>query len=155
MKELKSKKEFSKLLEDNIFILEKLGDRLKKHSTDLSVYTRQQLTALVRLHIGGRAKLKDIACREFIPNSNLCAIFRYLEQNGLVQRSIDENDRRNTWYSVTESGARLAQETVKKIHKNIENVFSNIIKSDEDKLISAMKTINNILTNMEIISEKK
>jgi DNA-binding MarR family transcriptional regulator len=149
-----SQKEFVSLIEQNIMILDRLGDRLKNHPAVLTEYPRQHLTALVRLHIGGRAKLKDIARREFVPTSNLCAMFRHLERDGLVLRTIDENDRRNTWYSVTESGSELAKRVIEGFRISITDLFSGINHDDEIKLTNSMKTINQILTNMESESEK-
>jgi len=148
------RKEFINLIEQNVLILDRLGDRLKNHPAVLTEYPRQHLTALVRLHIGGRAKLKDIARREFASAPNLCAMFRRLEQDGLVKRTVDENDRRNTWYSVTDAGANLADHSIESFRISIDDLFSDITKEDESKLTDALKTMNNILINMENNSEK-
>ncbi|MBO8424866.1 MAG: MarR family transcriptional regulator, partial [Proteobacteria bacterium] len=105
---------------------------------------------LVRLHIGGPALLKEIARREMVTTPNLCAAFRKLERDGLVSRKIDENDRRNTWYSVTDAGAKLAAQAMDVMRSAIDNLFANISRADEIALTNAMKTINNILAQMEI-----
>lgn len=116
----------------------------------LAGYPRQQLSILVRLHIGGPAKLKDIARREIVPAPNLCAAFRKLERDGLVLRRIDENDRRNTWYSVTDNGAKIAAQAMNATRAVIEKLFSQLSRTDEDALTAALKTINNVLTKMEL-----
>ncbi|MBN1324926.1 MAG: MarR family transcriptional regulator [Alphaproteobacteria bacterium] len=145
-----SRKEFVRIIEENVMILDRLGERLKIDLISISKYPRQQLTALVRLYLGGRAKLKDIAHREFVTTSNLCATFRRLENDGLVLRTIDENDRRNTWYSVTKSGEELARRAIDKFREGIEIMFKNVNREDEERLTGALKTINELLTNMEI-----
>lgn len=145
-----ARKEFIKLLEDNIFILDRLSDKLKRTPVALSLYPRQQLSILVRLYIGGMAKLKDIARREMVPTPNLCAAFRKLERDGLVSRKIDEKDRRNTWYSVTRAGERVAQQAIDTMRIGIESLFSGLSRSDEDALTQSLKTINQILTKMEL-----
>ena len=83
-------KEFVKLFESNILLFDKLADRLKRAPSVLAGYPRQQLSILVRLHIGGPALLKEIARREMVTAPNLCATFRKLERDGLVSRRIDE-----------------------------------------------------------------
>lgn len=143
------RKEFIKIMEENIIILHHLAQRLKPCPDLSSQYSRQQLETIVRLHLGGRAKLKDIANRELTTVPNLCAMFRKLESDGLVMREVDENDRRNVFYAVTESGVALATDALEKFRMGIETLFHNINKSDEKELTSALKTINKILTKME------
>lgn len=143
------RKEFVHLMEDNVFLLDRLGERLKLDPKNASGYPRQQLAALVRLQIGGRAKLKDIARREVVTTPNLCATFRRLEKDGLVERTIDENDRRNTWYSVTPKGTELANFALEKFRYGIEALFAQISRDDEVKLTGALKTINEVLKRME------
>lgn len=145
-----ARKEFIRLFESNILRLDKLADRLKKDPLQVLGYPRQQMSVLVRLHIGGPAKLKDIARRECVTTPNLCATFRKLEHDGLVKRTIDDQDRRNTWYAVTEAGANAATEAMEKFRGAIEHLFCNLSRADEEALTAALKTMNNILTNMEL-----
>lgn len=144
------RKEFVRLMEENVMTLNRLGEKLKIEPGVIADYPRQQLTTLVRLNIGGRAKLKDIARREGITPPNLCATFRKLEKDCLVERTIDENDRRNTWYSVTPRGKEIASRVMEKFREGIEKLFSDIESEDEKRLTAAMKTMNEILTKMEI-----
>ena len=145
-----ARKEFVKILESNIMIMDKLSDKFKREPTVLSGYPRQQLSILVRLHIGGPARLKDIARRELVTAPNLCAAFRKLERDGLVLRRIDEDDRRNTWYSVTSQGQELAVRAMDAMRSAIDSLFAGVSRDDENALTAAMKTINNILTRMEL-----
>ena len=145
-----ARKEFVKLFESNILLFDKLSDKLKRSPDIFSGFPRQQLSILVRLHIGGPALLKDIARREMVTAPNLCAAFRKLERDGLVLRRIDESDRRNTWYSVTSAGEKIATQAIEAMRNAIDKLFSGISREDENALTGAMKTINNILTRMEI-----
>ena len=144
-----SRKEFVRFMESNIWLLDKYADRLRIDDAQLSGFPRQQLSILVRLHKGGRAMLKDIARREFVSTPNLCAAFRKLESDGLVSRTVDENDRRNTWYSVTERGAQIASESMERFRTSIEQMFAGLSKEDENELTGALKTMNKILSKME------
>ncbi|MDR0741445.1 MAG: MarR family transcriptional regulator [Rickettsiales bacterium] len=142
-------KEFIRLIEENMYILDRLGDRLKiKHGLAFR-YSRQQLATIMRLYMGGPAKLKDIARREGITVPNLCATFRKLETGGTVKRKIDENDRRNTWYALTDQGKELADRALEKFREGIEFFFNSLAQEDEKKLICALQAINEILNKME------
>ena len=144
-----SRKDFVRFMESNIWMLDKYADRLRIDDAHLSGFPRQQLSILVRLYKGGRAMLKDIARRELVSAPNLCAAFRKLESDGLVSRTVDENDRRNTWYSVTERGAQVASESMDRFRSSIEQMFSGLSKEDEAELTVALKTMNKILSKME------
>lgn len=145
-----ARKEFIKLLESNILILDKLSDKLKKDPLVLSGYPRQQLSILVRLNMGGPARLKDIARREMVTAPNLCAAFRKLERDGLVSRRVDEDDRRNTWYAVTQAGQQIAVQAMDAMRAAIEKLFADLSREDEVALTAALKTINGILNKMEL-----
>ncbi len=144
-----ARKEFVKLMEENVLILDRLADRLRLDPSTLSGYPRNQMVVLVRLYMGGRARLKDIARREGVSAPNLCASFRKLERDGLVLRVADEHDRRNVYYSVTDAGRELASQVMENFRRGIDKMFSGVQRSDEDALTAALKTINGILKKME------
>ena len=145
-----ARKEFVKLMEQNIWTLDKIADKLRLGRVDTTGYPRQQMSILVRLHNGGRAKLKDIARREHVSAPNLCAAFRKLEKDGLVIRTADEDDRRNTWYCVSESGAELAMRAMELFRTGVEKVFANISREDEMRLTQALRTMQDILKKVEL-----
>ena len=145
-----ARKEFVRLIEENMTTMDRLMDRVKSQMIRDVEYTRSQISVLVRLYVGGRALLKDIAYREFTTTPNLCATFKILESRGLVLREVDEHDRRNTWYSVTAAGADVAKKMIVDFEKIITDVFAQLSRDDEDKLVAAMTTINGVLKNMEV-----
>ncbi len=147
-------KEFVRLMESNLVLLDRLADQLRRHPSQLLGYPRQQVTVLVRLHMGGPACLKDIARREHITTPNLCATFRKLEASGLVQRTVDDNDRRNTWYSVTDAGAQIAKEAMDKFRAEVESLFRGLSTDDERELTAALKTMNTIFAKLEKMEKK-
>lgn len=144
-----ARKEFVKVIEENVLIIDRLADRLRLDPATLSGYPRNQAVVLVRLYMGGRARLKDIARREGVSTPNLCASFRKLERDGLVLRVADEHDRRNVYYSVTDSGRELAATLMENFRRGIDKMFSGVPRSDEEALTAALKTINSILKKME------
>ena len=148
-----SRKDFVALMEDNIWTLDKIADRVRLNRVETTGYPRQLMSILVRLYSGGRARLKDIARREHVSAPNLCAAFRKLEHDGLVLRSVDENDRRNTWYSVSPAGADLARAAMDFFRDGIEKVFCNITVADEKRLTDALRTIRDVLKKVELNNE--
>ncbi len=148
-----ARKEFVRLMEENIWTLDKIADKLRLDRVEATGYPRQVMAILVRLHKGGRARLKDIARREHVSAPNLCAAFRRLEADGLVIRTIDENDRRNTWYCVSESGAELAIVAMNLFRAGIEKAFANISREDETRLTDALRTMHDVLKKVELNNE--
>ena len=145
-----ARKEFVRLIEENMTIMDRLMDRTKAQSMRNAEYTRSQISVLVRLYLGGRALLKDIAYREYTTTPNLCATFKILESRGLVLREVDNKDRRNTWYSVTPAGAAVAKKMITEFENTIAQVFARLSHEDEEKLTNAMATINKVLSNIEV-----
>lgn len=144
------RKEFVKLIEQNVWTLDRLADKLRLDRVETTGYPRHLMSILVRLHQGGRARLKDIARREHVSAPNLCAAFRKLERDGLVIRSIDENDRRNTWYSVSDDGAAKAVLAMNLFRAGVEKVFVHISREDEARLTDAMRVMKEILQKVEL-----
>lgn len=144
------RKEFVKLIEQNVWTLDRLADKLRLDRVETTGYPRQLMSILVRLHQGGRARLKDIARREHVSAPNLCAAFRKLERDGLVIRSIDEDDRRNTWYSVSDDGAAKAVLAMDLFRAGVEKVFAHISREDEMRLTDAMRVMKEILQKVEL-----
>lgn len=148
-----ARKEFVRLMEENIWTLDKIAEKLRLDRVETTGYPRQMMSILVRLHNGGRAKLKDIARREHVSAPNLCAAFRKLEADGLVVRTIDENDRRNTWYCVSDSGTELAVVAMNLFRAGVERVFANISREDEARLTEALRTMRDVIKKVELNNE--
>lgn len=148
-----ARKEFVRLMEENIWTLDKIAEKLRLDRVDSTGYPRQMMSILVRLHNGGRARLKDIARREHVSAPNLCAAFRKLEADGLVLRTIDENDRRNTWYCVSPSGAELARVAMDVFRDGIERIFASVSREDEKRLTDALRTMREVLKKVELTND--
>ena len=144
--------EVTELMAENMRIMGRLSSRLQPLLEENSKNTRQQMSVLVRLYLAGKIKLKDFANREVISTANLCAVFKKLEQDKLVVRSIDENDHRDMWYEVTKSGKALAEKLIDKFMQGLESLCKVLPPEDEDKLAETVKTINSILKKMEVLN---
>ena len=144
--------EVTELMAENMRIMGRLSSRLQPLLDGKAKYSRQQMSVLVRLYLAGKIKLKDFANREVISTANLCSVFRKLEQDKLVVRSVDENDHRDTWYEVTKSGKILAEKLIDGFMHGLESLCKVLPEEDEDRLADTVKTINEILKKMEILN---
>jgi DNA-binding MarR family transcriptional regulator len=148
------RKELIALIEDNIAISIWLDHRVQG-GTNMFGYSRGQLRILVHIYTLGRMMLKDIARRSDISPSNLCTMLRHLEQDGLVDRKVDEADRRNTWYSLTSAGTKIARGAMDEFGKRIDELFSGLNKKQELQLTEAIRNINEILNSIKTKHEEQ
>lgn len=144
--------EVTQLMAENMRILGRLSSRLQPVWGATSKQSRQQMSVLVRLYLAGKIKLKDFSAREVISTANLCVIFRKLESEKLVVRTIDADDHRDTWYEVTKSGRALAEKMIDKFMTALESVFKVLPESDKNKLSETIKTVNEFLKKMETLN---
>ncbi|MBR3511109.1 MAG: MarR family transcriptional regulator [Alphaproteobacteria bacterium] len=142
--------EVTQLMAENMRIIGRLSSRLNPLFEQTTKNSRQQMSVLVRLYLAGKIKLKDFANREVISTANLCSVFRKLESDKLVVRSIDSNDHRDTWYEVTKSGKVLAEKLIDKFMLELEKICKVLPKEDEDALAETVRTMNGILKKMEL-----
>ena len=144
--------EVTQLMAENMRIMGRLSSRLNPAFEDFSKNTRQQMSVLVRLYLAGKIKLKDFANREVISTANLCSVFRKLEQDKLVVRSVDATDHRDTWYEVTRAGKNMAEKLIDKFMTALEGLCKVLPEEDEDALAETVRETNRILKKMELLN---
>ncbi len=144
--------EVTELMAENMRIMGRFSSRLQPLWGVASKQSRQQMFVLMRLYLAGKIKLKDFAAREFISTANLCSVFRKLEADKLVIRTIDKNDHRDMWYEVTKSGRALAEKLIDRLMQGLEGLCKVLPEEDEDKLAETVKTMNGILKKMEALN---
>lgn len=144
-----ARKEFIGLMEENGMIIERMLTRIHQYPSQTIGYSRQQLMVLVDLAMSGKAMLKEIAHHQCMPTPNLCIMFRKLESEGLVARDVDNQDRRNTWYSVTPKGRKIVNQFRENVFDMIESFCRGLTSDEEKKLTKCFLEINNILKRME------
>ena len=130
-------------------IMERMLARINQLPSQSIGYSRQQLGILVGLMASGKSKLKEIAHRNGMPTPNLCIMFRKLESDGLVMRMVDDDDRRNTLYSLTPRGKKIVNQFRDAVMDTIEFFCRNLTVADEKKLTEYLFGINKILKRVE------
>lgn len=130
-------------IERCIINLNRLRDQIASNSK--CKLAPQRLRSIIILTIEGRNRLKDLAFKLGVSTSSLCITFNHLEQEGLVQREIDPQDRRNTYYSLTAKGASLAQHIIQENQQTITELLTQHQVAEIQTLGTAIQIVNNIL----------
>lgn len=108
--------------------------------------TKQQAVSLVELAFGGKAKLKDLAEKTGISKQTLCMMYNNLEEKGVVTRGVDEKDRRNTYYKITEKGIALLRADLEDTKKVVCNLLDKTLTSDEVfEFLKSLRKMNSFL----------
>jgi len=93
--------------------------------------------------------LKNLAVQTDVSSPNLCAILKTLEHDGFVLRQSDDADRRNTWYSLTPAGEKVAEKGLLEMRRRIAKLFAGLNQKDEARLASALRVLDEILCNIK------
>ena len=89
----------------------------------------------------GKITISELAKKTNVLPSAISRTIRGLEDKGYVERTINKNDRRNTYVEMTDRGIEVMQEVKETMHNFGEAVLS---KLDEDELSQLVAYLNNI-----------
>lgn len=87
-------------------LIARLSRRLARTKAGAAL-TTTETTVLATIVRRGPIRLGDLAAFEAMNPTMLSRIVRHLEQSGLIERSLDPNDRRAATVAVTDGGRRL------------------------------------------------
>lgn len=72
-----------------------------------------------------------------------------LEDRGLVHRSVSSKDRRRRSVELTADGRRALAEVEHRSNERMLGLIDHLSRSDADRLLDAMNTIQNLITDRE------
>ncbi|MGL5414243.1 MAG: MarR family winged helix-turn-helix transcriptional regulator [Clostridium sp.] len=93
--------------------------------------TVSQFGVLEVLYHKGDLKICDIIEKILGTSGNITVVIKNLEKDGLVEKCVDEEDRRAVFISITEKGRKIIEDMFPKHVENINNIFS--VLTDEEK----------------------
>jgi DNA-binding MarR family transcriptional regulator len=93
----------------------------------------------------GKTRLKDIAAQMEMSASSLCVMFNEMEKEGVILREIDKNDRRNTYYSISEEGKAVVKSTTEYIRAAVLQILEPLSESELKEIADALIVINQII----------
>ena len=123
--------------------LVRLSRRLR-HQADAGI-TPSQLSALATLDRVGPLPLRDLAATERIGSSTLTRIVAALEEQGLLERVTDPNDRRCSLAHVTPAGAELISEARERGTRMLAERTDTLSDKDAATLAAALPVLERLL----------
>lgn len=103
--------------------------------------TMTQLRVLFILRNEGGASARTLADRLNVTPSTLTRIVDRLVGQGLVCRSVDEDDRRLVRHSLTEAGASAVEELERAGRSRMNEVFGRLSGEELGRLVSALRDL--------------
>jgi DNA-binding MarR family transcriptional regulator/N-acetylglutamate synthase-like GNAT family acetyltransferase len=143
--ELKLKEQLKTVSDFNCFYGKKINEfneaLLQKTSFTL---TETQVISELASHEKNTAT--EISHELKLDSGYLSRILKGFEKQGLIRREISNDDARNTFLFLTEAGQKESEE-LKAISQNqIIELLKNLNKTDANRLVGAMNTIENVLS---------
>lgn len=89
----------------------------------------------------GNITISELAKKTRVLSSAISRTLKRLEEKGYVERTVNKNDRRNTYVEITDRGREVAQEVREIMRDYGEAVLS---KFDEEELSMLISYLNNI-----------
>lgn len=92
--------------------------------------TVTQFGVLEALYHKGDMKICDIIDRILTTSGNITVVIKNLEEEGLVTKYVDQNDKRGIYIRITQAGMDIIENIFPKHLDNINEIF-NILTDDE------------------------
>lgn len=111
--------------------------------------TEQQFITLFMLKKDEKIALKKLSSYTQVSTSSLCIMLNKMVNEDLVSREVDEIDRRNTFYGLTDKGVDLLDEETEKRLIYIGEKIDKLSLKEKDKLYNCIKDIQEIIEKIE------
>jgi DNA-binding MarR family transcriptional regulator len=132
-------------LMDEFNMVSKLVHHVGQTSVDTAGLSLAQYRILMHLlfaeQIGGKECLNpsEISDRQGTSRNTVSSLIRNLEEDGLIERSLDPHDRRKFNIQLTENGRSLVTDHARQHFQTIGQCFS-ILSADEQATLSTLLT---------------
>jgi DNA-binding MarR family transcriptional regulator len=108
-----------------------------------------QAMLLVELSQKGPKTMGDIANRTKIHPAVATRFLDRLVDKGLVERTRDEEDRRIVRVSITDAGARLAEQIIAAYTDRLSTALAGASQKDRDTLLKTLQTVDDSFAEQE------
>lgn len=117
---------------------------LNKHLLD-SDYSLSEVRVMYEISVGKEVQASQIMTAMSIDKSYLSRIIRKLEKDGIVEKSLSEQDARAMSLSLTNEGQQLFNELNKASDHQINELIEKLNNEEIGELVSHMNAIKEIL----------
>jgi DNA-binding MarR family transcriptional regulator len=122
--------------------ISRLNRRLR-HQT-VGELTLSQWSALVAVESAGRMRIGDLAAHEHVSAPTATRLVASLELEGLLQREVDDDDRRAAVVSLAEPGRQALAEIRRKRTAALAARLAALSPADLDRLIDALPLLEEL-----------
>lgn len=93
--------------------------------------------------MGGRGKLNpsEISDRQGVSRNTMSSFIRNLEEDGLIERKLDPDDRRRFNISLTDSGRALVSQHTRNHLETIDHCFSALSAEEQETLFQLLQKL--------------
>jgi DNA-binding MarR family transcriptional regulator len=120
----------------------RLNRRLRQET--VGELTLSQWSALVAVEGGGRMRIGDLAEHEHVSAPTATRLVASLEAEGLVQREVDDADRRATVVSLAEPGRQALAELRRKRTEALAARLAALTPADLERLVDALPLLEEL-----------
>jgi DNA-binding MarR family transcriptional regulator len=118
-------------------------NRRRRHQT-VGELTLSQWSALVAVESAGRMRIGDLAAHEHVSAPTATRLVASLELEGLLQREVDDDDRRAAVVSLAEPGRQALAEIRRKRTAALAARLAALSPADLDRLIDALPLLEEL-----------
>jgi DNA-binding MarR family transcriptional regulator len=118
----------------------RLGRDLRRTSAEQGLSPAQS-SALATLVREGPIRAGDLAAAEGLNPTMLSRIVAGMVQDGLLERSSDEGDRRAAWVEVTSAGRKLAQRMRRERTRAVDEALETLSESERRRVEQALPAL--------------
>lgn len=120
----------------------RLNRRLRQQT--VGELTLSQWSALVAVESAGRMRIGDLAAHEHVSAPTATRLVASLEAERLVERAVDDDDRRAAFVSLTEAGRQALAELRRKRTEALAARLASLSPADLDRLNSALPVLEQL-----------
>ena len=120
----------------------RLNRRLRQQT--VGELTLSQWSALVAGETAGRMRIGDLAAHEHVSPPTATRLVASLEMEGLLQREVDDEDRRSALISLAEPGRQALAELRRKRTEALAARLAELSPSDLDRLTQALSVLEQL-----------
>ena len=120
----------------------RLNRRLRQQT--VGELTLSQWSALVAVESAGRMRIGDLAAHEHVSPPTATRLVASLELEGLLQREVDDGDRRSALVSLAEPGRQALAELRRKRTEALAARLADLSAADLDRLTQALSVLEQL-----------
>ena len=131
-------------------VIGRLSRRLRPTPTAVAAgLTPTRISVLLTVVREDSIRLSDLAASEAINPTQLSRTIAQLVQDGLVERSADEGDRRAAWVRPTAAGKRLAERIRRERTDALNLALEGLTASERERIVSALGALEELAERLK------